>query len=117
MSHDPGCPFCKRVAAGEFEPTDLGQVVSFIPLRPVTVGHRLFLPTAHVTSAMEAPWATGRCMQAAAQYARYWREAYPSFNLITSAGADATQTVMHLHIHLVPRCAGDGLTLPWTGQP
>jgi diadenosine tetraphosphate (Ap4A) HIT family hydrolase len=37
-------------------------------------------------------------------------------NFITSAGRDATQTVFHLHIHIVPRHAGDGLALPWTGQ-
>lgn len=37
------------------------------------------------------------------------------FNLITSAGAAATQTVAHLHVHYVPRRTGDGLGLPWTG--
>jgi histidine triad (HIT) family protein len=37
-----------------------------------------------------------------------------SFNLITSQGAAATQTVMHLHLHLVPRTDGDGLKLPWS---
>lgn len=36
--------------------------------------------------------------------------------VITSIGADATQTVFHTHIHVVPRRPGDGLTLPWTGQ-
>jgi hypothetical protein len=39
-----------------------------------------------------------------------------SFNLITSVGAAATQTVRHLHIHLIPRREGDALALPWTGQ-
>jgi histidine triad (HIT) family protein len=35
-------------------------------------------------------------------------------NLITSAGRAATQSVMHLHLHLVPRLDGDGLALPWS---
>ena len=39
-----------------------------------------------------------------------------SCNLITSVGAAATQTVKHLHIHIVPRHEGDGLHLPWTEQ-
>jgi histidine triad (HIT) family protein len=38
------------------------------------------------------------------------------YNFITSAGKAATQSVMHLHIHIVPRQEGDGLLLPWSGQ-
>jgi hypothetical protein len=40
----------------------------------------------------------------------------PAANIITSRGTAATQTVYHLHLHVVPRNAGDGLALPWTGQ-
>ncbi|MDN3056997.1 hypothetical protein PH213_21100 [Streptomyces sp. SRF1] len=36
------------------------------------------------------------------------------WNYLTSCGLDATQTVFHLHGHLVPRAAGDGLALPWS---
>ncbi len=35
-------------------------------------------------------------------------------NVITSRGAAATQTVRHLHVHVVPRRQGDGILLPWT---
>lgn len=41
---------------------------------------------------------------------------YESYNLITSCGEAATQSVRHLHWHVVPRRIGDGLHLPWTGQ-
>jgi histidine triad (HIT) family protein len=37
-------------------------------------------------------------------------------NIISSKGPAATQTVFHLHLHLVPRTAGDCLALPWTNQ-
>ena len=43
-------------------------------------------------------------------------DAPPSANLITSIGAAATQTVFHLHVHVVPRHEGDGLLLPWSNQ-
>ncbi|MFB8085929.1 HIT domain-containing protein [Streptomyces sp. NPDC055992] len=35
---------------------------------------------------------------------------------MTSKGSPATQTVVHLHIHVLPRTDGDGLPLPWTPQ-
>jgi histidine triad (HIT) family protein len=35
-------------------------------------------------------------------------------NLITSKGREATQTVFHMHLHLVPRAENDGLLLPWS---
>jgi len=60
-----------------------------------------------------APSVTGFVVASAARWANACRE---HFNLITSSGQYATQTVHHLHIHYVPRRPGDGLTLPWTGQ-
>jgi len=35
-------------------------------------------------------------------------------NIIQSNGAAATQTVAHLHVHIVPRTERDGLLLPWS---
>lgn len=40
----------------------------------------------------------------------------PAANIITSRGSAATQTVYHLHLHVVPRREGDGLGLPWTDR-
>ena len=85
----------------------------FEPLNPVTPGHMLFVPVRHVASALDDPYETALTMEIASRWAARLAE---DFNLITSAGAAATQTVRHLHIHLVPRREGDGLHLPWTGQ-
>lgn len=114
----PACPFCKRIDAGEFDPTEDSDVVSFIPLNPVTPGHRLFVPRQHVETAATDPDVTGRTFAQAARWGR-GRDNQGSrrgFNLITSAGECATQTVKHLHVHYVQRREGDGLHLPWTGQ-
>ena len=37
-------------------------------------------------------------------------------NIITNNGADADQTVFHIHVHLVPRTKDDKVTLPWAWQ-
>lgn len=106
------CPFCTRVARGEYEESSL-VAIHFEPLNPVVPGHRLFLPRHHYTDASQAPFITGKVFQAASEHAL---NQGVSFNLITSAGSEATQTVPHLHVHYVPRHEGDGLPLPWTGQ-
>lgn len=87
--------------------------IMFEPLDPVTPGHLLVAPYRHVADAFEDPDVTGATMRDAATWAANY---YPNANLITSIGASATQSVRHLHIHIVPRREGDGLHLPWAGQ-
>ncbi|MDZ4232543.1 MAG: HIT family protein, partial [Dietzia sp.] len=106
------CPFCDRIARGEYDDAEyLWEVVSFEPLNPVTPGHRLFLPRTHALH--PAPDEVGDAMAEAERWAKTQGE---DFNLITSSGTAATQTVPHIHIHYVPRRPDDGLPLPWTGQ-
>jgi histidine triad (HIT) family protein len=68
----------------------------------------LVVPTEHVTDALDDPRVTAFTMGAAATVAK------GPCNFITSVGAEATQTVRHLHIHIVPRRQHDGLQLPWS---
>lgn len=109
------CPFCARIAAGEYDYHD-DHDVAFQPLNPVTPGHFLVVPRKHMESALEpfAPILLGGAMRLAAILAR--RMDLTNCNFINSAGPAATQTVPHLHVHVVPRRPGDGLALPWTGQ-
>lgn len=109
------CPFCTRLANGHFDAGDR-WAVTFEPLHPHAPGHRLFIPRIHVTDALAHPEIAGQTMRYAATWAAA-RSLGPC-NLITSAGAPATQTVFHLHVHLIPRGTGDGLTRswPWTGR-
>ena len=105
------CPFCARIARGEFDGGDPARVVHFEPLNPVVSGHRLFVPGSH----REHPDSFG--VSRAMEFAARWAEGQEDdFNLITSSGPAATQTIPHIHVHYVPRWPGDGLHLPWTGQ-
>lgn len=114
------CPFCERIQRGDFDRVRswLHGVVSFTPLNPVTVGHRLFVPSVHIEFDDPGhPGALGHCMEAAALWHQHRRpEGEVDYNLIVSSGPLATQTVPHLHVHYVPRRADDGLSLPWTRQ-
>lgn len=107
------CVFCARIAAREYDSYG-PHVVGFEPLDPVTPGHYLFLPRTHVEHAAAAPMLFGTVAAMAAEQALLRELA--SYNLITSGGPASTQSIPHLHVHLIPRTPGDGLTLPWTAQ-
>ncbi|MFC0533137.1 HIT family protein [Phytohabitans kaempferiae] len=109
MTPDQLCVFC-AIIAGTEPATIINRwpdAIAIVPRHPVTTGHLLVIPTVHVRDALQDPTVTGTCMSRAAQLARH------ACNLITSVGSPATQTVFHLHIHIVPRHSGDGLALPW----
>lgn len=108
LDTDP-CVFCEIVA--EREPAVFVRrwtdAVAIVPLEPVTEGHVLVLPRVHVPDATDHPETTATVMWRAASLA------VPPCNLITSSGREATQSVFHLHVHIVPRRENDGLALPW----
>ena len=114
-----GCPFCPA----NWPNLDIvcstdDKFACINPLNPVTEGHVLWICADHVeNAAVDAAWSEnpscGDLMFLAAQYV--YNQGIQA-NIITSIGPDATQTVMHTHIHVVPRRPDDGLHLPWTGQ-
>ena len=110
---DDDCAFCK-IISGKEQATIVSSwrdAIAFVPLGEVTDGHTLVVPRAHVADASSSPVITGMVATHAAQYAQALNEDY---NLITSSGPAATQTIRHLHFHVVPRRKGDGLRLPWS---
>lgn len=112
------CIFCK-IIAGEEPAKFLSDGVSSIeiePLNPVVDGHTIVIPRTHVADAFEDPNVSSMTMWDASMWTkmRSWRDSrYESVNFITSVGKPATQSVFHLHIHVIPRAVNDGLALPW----
>jgi histidine triad (HIT) family protein len=118
VTNDPNCVFC-GIVAGKEPATYVAELpgsIVIVPHHPVVKGHVLVIPRVHVRDATERPEVTGATFADAASIAAALGSDLPSLNLITSVGRPATQTVFHLHVHIVPRAEGDGLTLPWTGQ-
>lgn len=111
------CVFC-AIVAGEAPATivrrwDARGVLAIRPHGGVNNGHVLVIPDAHVADAGVDPDVSARTMACAAELMAEHSDA----NIITSKGSEATQTVFHLHIHMIPRKQGDGLPLPWVPQP
>jgi len=110
--NQPACPFCHPDNSNVIISND--YAIALLDGFPVTPGHTLIMPKRHIASFFE----TTREEQAAIfdLLAEVRRElldpvlnsALPDgFNIGINDGAAAGQTVMHLHIHLIPRYAGD----------
>ena len=114
----PSCPFC-AIVAGEGDAIVVGSwsnAIAFVPREPATVGHTLVVPRLHVANiwSMDSPL-THELSENVLDMARRLREAFnlEGMNVINSAGELASQTVEHLHVHLVPRYRGDAMGEIW----
>jgi len=102
------CPFCSL-------PRDriLHERETAIAIRdgfPVSTGHTLVIPRRHVGSFFEVTDAECADLMSLLAAARddLDRKFHPAgYNIGINDGAAAGQTVPHLHIHLIPRYAGD----------
>ena len=106
------CVFCE-IVAGRAPATIVEQtnmVTILVPLGPVVDGHVLIIPNKHLVDAAEKPAQTAGVFLHAAAWAK---DRGRPFNLITSAGREATQSIFHLHVHYIPRTADDQLMVPW----
>ncbi|TWD83839.1 histidine triad (HIT) family protein [Kribbella amoyensis] len=106
------CLFCKIIAGTT--PAHLvletPEVVGFLDIRPVFKGHTLIVPREHIATMVELPdeltvplFGTARSVAAAVRNAFGAQGSFVAVNNVVS------QSVPHLHVHVVPRTKGDGL--------
>jgi histidine triad (HIT) family protein len=106
------CPFC-AIAAG-VQPANVvhesAQFVCFEPLQSEAPGHLVIATRAHYASLLDAPPQIGSELIEVCQHlAKHSTTGCEAFNLLSANGADSQQSVMHLHLHFVPRRSGDGI--------
>jgi histidine triad (HIT) family protein len=122
MVADPGCVFC-RIVAGELPATVIAEderVLAFMDISPATRGHALVIPKVHSADILEiGEEDLAACAAMAKRIAARQKERLGAdgVNILNSCGSAAWQTVFHVHLHVIPRYAGDPLTLPWTPAP
>lgn len=101
------CIFCK-IAAGEIPSQKVyedGKVFAFRDINPQAPTHILVIPKEHkMNSALDVDDSSSglvaACFEAIAKIAKQ-EGLEGGFRVITNSGADAGQTVEHLHFHLI----------------
>lgn len=111
------CPFC-GISNGTEPSSDVvrdERVVAFLANAPVNPGHVLVVPRGHARNlsdleddAAAAVFLTAVRVQAAVRASGLRCE---GINLFLADGEAASQLVAHVHLHVIPRFAGDGFRL------
>ena len=106
------CLFC-RIAAGEVEAAIVLEdqaTLAFLDHRPLFPGHCLLIPKAHCETIMDLPEElTAPLFNNARLLAGVVEEAMGSDGSFIAINNRVSQSVPHLHIHVVPRRKKDGL--------
>jgi len=112
------CIFCK-MAAGEIAVAKIYEddvVLAFLDIGPVSDGHTLVIPKEHFERLHDCPAEfLGRVASRLGKIAKAVAAGMNSegYNVLCNNGRAAGQLVEHLHFHIIPRNAGDGLFNRW----
>jgi histidine triad (HIT) family protein len=116
------CLFCGIVAGdvpGQIVDSD-EHTVAFMDINPATRGHALVVPRVHSRDLMDVSEEDlARTMAAARRLTRRMDETLEpdGFNILNSCRPTAWQTILHYHLHVIPRYEDDPLKLPWIPGP
>ena len=106
------CAFC-AIAAGELPAAlvlDEPDVLAFLDVRPLFPGHTLVVPRLHVETLADLPHdLIDPLFEAVQRLSRAVPEAVDAVGTFVAANNKVSQSVPHLHVHVVPRRPKDGL--------
>ena len=116
------CIFCK-IIAGEipcFKLFESDDTLAFMDINPANEGHALVIPKERYTdvhtvsaAAISSTVITAKMIAAAIE-----KTLSPEgINLLQCNGPAAAQSVLHFHMHVLPRRDGDELKLNWGLEP
>jgi histidine triad (HIT) family protein len=107
-----GCVFCS-IIAGETAADlvlDEPDLVAFLDGRPVFKGHTLLVPREHVVTLPDLPARLrDGFLEAGQRLSRAMVDGLGAQGSFVAINNVVSQSVPHLHLHVVPRTKGDGL--------
>ncbi len=112
------CLFCK-IVAGKIPATKIYEdevVLAFLDIGPISDGHTLVIPKQHFEKLHEYPAELlGQICSHLGKIAGAVTAAMNSdgYNILCNNGRAAGQLVRHMHFHIIPRMAGDGVFNRW----
>jgi histidine triad (HIT) family protein len=112
------CIFCK-IANGEIPSNTIFENEDFrviLDNGPATKGHALVLPKEHYADLFEIPEDTlAGAVKVAKTVAATMKDKleFDGVNLVQNNGAAAGQSVLHFHLHIIPRYKHDGQNILW----
>ena len=111
MASQAGCAFCAIVAGGESHLVlEDEECLAFLDHRPVFPGHCLLVPREHHETLADLPPArVGPLFLRARSLAVAVEEGMEADGTFMAINNRVSQSVPHLHIHVVPRRKKDGL--------
>ncbi len=116
------CIFCK-IIDGQipcFKLFEDENTLAFMDINPVHPGHALIIPKQHAANLFEVSTeALLNTVGSAQMIARAVQRALSpdGMNLLQCNGEAAAQSVMHFHVHVLPRQADDNVPMNWNPQP
>ncbi len=122
LPHDSGCIFCKIVKgdAPSFKLYEDATTFAIMDINPFNHGHALVLSKGHYANIHEA---TDDSIAAVARTAKKIAAAVADavandgINIVQANGKGAAQSVLHYHVHVLPRRLGDNAKLNWSLTP
>jgi len=121
ISRDKSCAFCE-IIRGEVQSYGVFEdevSLAFLDHRPLFPGHCLLVPRDHIETLADLPPALITPLFSNAKLlARAVEQALEAEGSFVAINNRVSQSVPHLHIHIVPRRKGDGLRgFFWPRQP
>ena len=112
MAAGPPCTFCRIRDGGAPAAMVLDNplVIAFLDVRPLFPGHVLVVPRAHRSTLLDLPAdEVGPFFGAVQRVSGAVTTAMGAQGTFVAANNVVSQSVPHLHVHVVPRTKGDGL--------